>query len=316
MMSLDAEATAQNMHIINSYVMIYRFSQFLGVAPYSVKIIKGQKILCESKFYNICAKIIYLYYVLFGVYNLQFVLRDLFLLKNLWSIIFYSLEIFTAYINFLSTPIIFLKYSKHICIIQNRLNELFTSLISEKNEKIKGLKNTNYLLFGFNIIFIVIIFFSNWIDFTKRDLEKSFLKNLFDASIHVPVILMMKLPSLHYVALANVIRLIYFDLNKYIRSGLGWLEIRNVRNIENILKDIFEDVNFVFSFTIFIGIFQTFAGCVSMTVLLITERSTIFTLDFLAWIISYVYYFVIITCSTSLVAEEVRKVDELKLVKF
>lgn len=295
------------MHITDSYSLLHYTCRLIGIAPYETKTINNQKIVCKNKLYMKCTKIIYLYYLLFVCYNMQFVIQDIKRLTNIFSAIFYVVEICIGHINFLSAPIIFLYYLNLLCEIQNRLNKLFVILISEKNVKMKNLSKVNTFLCSLNVIFLILIFFCNVIDVGKHFSINSFFQNVLLGIIHVPVELIKYLPSLNYFALANVLKEIYSEINQIIKFKRKDLEISIIRNIDDFLKDTFQDINSVFSISILLGTLNAFLTSVGGTVLLITERGNILTLDFTVWVFYYMFYLITIIQITSLLAAEVSK---------
>lgn len=293
------------MHVAESYSTLHYTSRLLGIAPFKIKKKNNKKIVCQSKFYANYTKIIYLIYIAFTCYRIKFATHDLYRLRNAWSIIFFILEFFVANILVLSTPIIFLKYSERLCNIQNLLNELFIFLTRERSKKLKESNKINKLFIFINILVAISLFLCKIFDFKNTWTFHYYLENILNATIEIPVWLMIRLPLFYYFALVNIIRYNYSSINKDIKFKLKEVEIKNIRNIEIILKDIFDDITSVFSFHVLVTILQAFLSCVCGIVLLITERENVVTLDFIVLIIHFIFCLTVSIKITSLVSSEV-----------
>lgn len=295
------------MHIIDNYSVIYYVSRIFGAAQFELKTINNVKIVRKSKFLTNYTKLLYLYYVLFVSSNSLFNSRELYILKNVLSKIFYILElcVHTAYI--FVAPILYLKHTNLLCSIQNRLNQLFTNIVSDKNKKLKHLQYFNNFFLLLNVATPFLGYFCNVIELAKNWTTTYSFVNMLIGFIRIPIGLMTNLASVQYIALANIIRAIYSEINKNLSSKTGKLEISFVKSIDDCLKDIFDDINSAFSVHIWFKVSGCFLTSVNGIVLLITERDNVLTLDFIVLVIYFVCYMIIIIKTVSLLAAEVRK---------
>lgn len=293
------------MHVTDSYLLLYYILRTIGAAPYKIKIVKNVKVVCESKFYLKYSKIIYFVITLVTMYDIPFNISDLSRLKNKISIIFNIIDLFIGRICIYAPSIIILHNSKLLCNIQNNLNELFAGIVSEKNEKLKNLRNINNFFLMCDMTVLILVFFCNFMDKNKNFPKESFFHNFCFVAFHSITHLVKFIPAIQYFALVNIIRCIYSNISNTIHLRPAEVSIKNIRIIDDTLKDIFYDINSVFSNIILLVIVRAFMLFVNGTVLLITQAGNILTLDFIVWIIYLIFYLGAIIKITLLTSAEV-----------
>lgn len=299
------------MNVFESYLTIYRVSRIFGVAPYQIKTVKGRKIFRESKFLIIYSKILFIFYLLFSVYRGNIVKDDILRLKSLLARSFSFFGSFVGMIHFSICPLIFSKYSILLCKVQNRLNLLFIEIVDEKSEEIKKLRNINHFWECAFLLLISAGCFCNSIDYRPEWTVADFIKNKVTPIAYIPILYMRFSLALQFFAFLNILRLIYLSLNnkllKINSKNLKTSILKSFRNTENKLKDILDDVNVVFSFMLFGFIVMSFIVIVTGVVLLITERETMMTVDFIAWISLSCFTVIAVISYVSLLSKEVKK---------
>lgn len=297
------------MVILESIRIIHCLSQYLGVAPYRMKKIKGKYYFCESRFFQIYNRLlIFLLSVLCVISGVDFFLGIS--RKSLWSVLNISVDALSAILNLLATPAIFLIYRKKIYKNLNRCEEMYSLLSSIKEKKVhdRCLKYTNNAaLLGY----VLIMFWSVALHVIPDFLEflYKFMGEIY-IIFAIPVYLMFNLTILQFFTHVNIVRFMYFNINEILISHrnkkLEWRTLKLLLIVDDFLKDFLNDLSVTFLPFLIFHVFQSFVSIVDSAYSFIMNNHDINEQFFknLTFVLGYYTYIISSTTTISMSAKE------------
>lgn len=310
------------MNLINGYSVILLSSRISGFTPFQIKTINGKKVLYGSNIFFVYSVIISIFYLVWHIYGMSYVGVEIMRQESWWARGFSFFGSAGGSIHYtIIVPIILLKHRKTLCVIQNRLNELFIKVVNDKRQTIKNLSNLNNFCHYSLLTLVSIMCLYEAFKENTEWMTIDFVTNVLMAASGIPIIYVKFTPILLFLALVNIFKLFYSSINNTLKNESTEskvVTIRECRKLENTLKELFDDLCSIFSFTLFGFYAIAFALVVTGVVISISEKSEFVSTGFVAWVIvNYILAIAVIAC-VCLLTSEVRqsaKSDTLKIIK-
>lgn len=289
---MDYEIIQKKTNVLDSIKLIHQISNFFGGAPYKMEKLNGKYVFYETNFnviYSITVTSIISLIECISVFNFIGNFRSQ--VKQYWVTFPLTLDLLVMTTNVISSPAIFLKYRKNIYTNLNKFHGIETRLTDLAAREINAERSKHSNIFVIFVYSLCILAVSGSSISNPANKDSPLSIKLIALLTVFLILSSLSVIAVQFIAFLNIIRSMYVELNKIMKSHyrkkLNSQQIRDLRIIDNLLKDFLDDISATFSFNITVFVFQSFTNTVDATFLYLSGNGDMMVSDYIYWIVFY-----------------------------